>query len=598
MFFDSGGNISDTSSFFQRRAAVILFVILILLSLAVRVSALRSFNSSVYAGFLMPDEKVYHQWAVRIASGKTGASEAWDFAPLPAYLMAAVYRIFSPDARYIRYLNIILGVLTCCWLCLIGEKLGGTAVGLGACFLAALCSPLIFFSITLMKTALGLFLFSLAILFFLSSFGKNAMAGMFLTGVVSGLLLNVRSNCILMIPVFAWAAPFFFPGSRKRRAGILIIFLAGLCLSVTPFVIRNYRLSGDIALLPAGGFNLYLGNNPENRFPYYRPVSFATSSPSKQAVQFAIEASIRTGRKLSSKEASAYWIHETFRQAAARPTWEQLCRFARKTAALFSRMDSADNWHIGFVSEYIRFFRFPFFGFGVILPLGMAGMAVYPEYRKKYSLLSVFAAYAVSLVIFFPNVRLRLPMLIILIPFAVTGFAGLFSFLRVRDFGKIRLYTAVFTFFAILTFLPVPGADDMSAHCNRHAGLLFSKGRKNEALRYWEMSCRMKGSYSALADISLASYHAGRNNTGEALVYLEKIPDDSFAAADKYEVKGDMLIRERKFAEAADAYRKSLEINAGQERVIEKLIKVCKIYNRSEVADLENRLMYISSFYN
>jgi hypothetical protein len=35
------------------------------------------------------------------------------FPPLPAYLMAAVYAVFSPDLVYVRYLDLALGILTC-----------------------------------------------------------------------------------------------------------------------------------------------------------------------------------------------------------------------------------------------------------------------------------------------------------------------------------------------------------------------------------------------------------------------------------------------------------------------------------------------------
>jgi len=59
-------------------------------------------------------------------------------------------------------------------------------------------------------------------------------------------------------------------------------------------MIRNYMVAGSFQLTTSQmGFNLYLGNNPQNPTPYYRPVPFAITSPFQQGIQFTIEASRR-----------------------------------------------------------------------------------------------------------------------------------------------------------------------------------------------------------------------------------------------------------------------------------------------------------------
>ena len=78
------------------------------LACVVRVLALLSLSKTVYFTNLMPDEFLYHAWASEIANGTYRPSSVYQFAPLPAYVMAAVYKLLSPDIFYIRILNIVL----------------------------------------------------------------------------------------------------------------------------------------------------------------------------------------------------------------------------------------------------------------------------------------------------------------------------------------------------------------------------------------------------------------------------------------------------------------------------------------------------------
>ena len=81
-------------------------------------------------------------------------------------------------------------------------------------------------------------------------------------------------------------------------------------------------------------------------------------------------------------------------------------------------------------------------------------------------------------------------------------------------------------------------------------------------------------------------------------MYLNKIPDDSFAAASKYELSGDIMTYKNRIPEAISAYKKSLEINSGQRRVLAKLIRLYRSINPSKAVQEEERLKYISSFYD
>ncbi len=61
--------------------------IILLAAIALRIAALLNYQNSIYNGFLIWDESVYQNWAIKILEGSSPTNFAHDFAPLPAYLM-------------------------------------------------------------------------------------------------------------------------------------------------------------------------------------------------------------------------------------------------------------------------------------------------------------------------------------------------------------------------------------------------------------------------------------------------------------------------------------------------------------------------------
>ena len=469
-------------------------------------------RNSLYGDFLVWDERVYHGWASALAAGTSEAPVVSDFTPLYAYIMALVYKVFSINIFYVRILNIVFGVATCVLIYFIGRELAGRTAGFFASLIASLYKPFIFFSVVLMKTSLSLFLFALVFYLFISLMNRSSLIKMLLLGVFAGLLINVRANCIFMIPIMPAAILMIHlkkGAMLKTMAALLLIYAAGVSVSVLPFVARNYRVSGDLAVTASGGFNFYMGYHPDNLSPYYRPVPFASSSTARQAAQFVIEASRRANRKLSPKEASDYWTSETLGWAMKNP--ESFTeKTILKTLALFNGFEAADNYHIGFISNSVGFFKWPFFEIWMLLPFGMAGMVVTTRTSGKFYALHLAAAsYAVTLVIIFTNVRIRMPLMIVLIPVAVIGVKHLpVESIASGSVKTVVAYaSALLLFFAWPLFLPIEGAGDLTAHYNTHAANLYAKGRKAEALGCWEMSSGMNGAYSPFAELSLSEHH-------------------------------------------------------------------------------------------
>lgn len=555
----------------------------------------------------------------KIASGAYSSQSIYEFAPLFAYIVAFLYKIFSPDLVYIRALNVILGVVVCWFVYLIGTALTNRRIGLLAGLVAALYKPFILYSIVPLKESLAALCFA-AVLYYLLVLMDILFRGkdnqtcdtpvierrLFITavalGLAAGFLINVRPNALVIVPLIfllpLWHA--FQDRLPFRRIGIVLsVILLGFILALSPFVTRNYFVAGKLALTTSqGGFNLYLGNNLGNPDPYYRPVPFATSSPFEQGIQFTIEASRRTGKTMTSEEASRYWTQETIREAAKQPR-AFLWKLWQKTLVTVNRFEACDHYDTDFLSQFVTTFRFPFFSFWMIFPFAMVGMvpAVLHD-RKSRAVSLILAVYTLTLIAFFSSGRYRLPAVTLLIPFAVIGLTNIITALREKNYRRGGLYIALTLAFLALGNLPVKATDDKSAYFNTHAMIMNDIGRQNEAVYYWRLSSEMNKPFSAFAHRSLAEYYFQQGDFKRGYSYLNKIGDDSFAAARKYDLMGDILLSQNNLSEAVKSYEKSLKINSGQRITLLKLIRLYEKIDPPQAAHYKDRLKYISSFYD
>jgi len=585
--------------FFCDRYHFPLLFCILAVAFILRLLALSSLKGTIYFDYLMYDERLYHEWAKALAEGTFKSSSVYEMAPLPAYIMAMIYWLLSPDVMLIRIANIIFNVLTCWIVYLLGRDLSNRTTGLIACLIAALYEPFIFYSIVPLNTSMSVFLFALACWLLVAFIQKGSMVRAFLLGISICLAYNVRPNCILLIPaimlLIMWHA-FRNKYPLKNFVMVLILYVSGAAVVQAPFMIRNYMKAGEASAAPSqSGLNLYICNNLEYGFP----VPFATTVPTEMGTQFTIEASRRAGTRLTSQEASRYWTGEVFKSAMNRPA-AFISKQIKKLLGVFNRVDKGDHYQISFVSDYARFFKLPFLNLWLIVPFGMTGMclAMFRD-RKSFALAAVFIIYAATLVIFFSHERVRMPLMIILMPFAITGLERMYSHIKNKEPKGKFIYAGILALFFVIEFLPVRDTKDITASLNTHAIILNSKGLAGEAVKFWEESSGLEKQYSDFANLSLGGVYSSRGNKDKAFSYLNRISDKSYAAAYKYELIGDIMAKDSQYDKAVDAYEKSLDINSGVRLTHRKLIEaLLKSDRKKEAQEQYNKLIYIKSFYN
>ena len=578
-----------------------LLVVTLALAVIVRGLALYSISQTEYFQTLIIDEQIYHTWAAKLAAGTYTSTLAYKTSPLPAYVVGFLYKVLHPDPLYFRLLNIGLGTATCGVLYVLGKEMANRRVGLCSALLAALYQPFILYSIVPLKTVLEVFLFSLTALLLAKAMTGNRLWSFFLLGLATGLLNATRENTIvfsvIILSLLLWTH-FQSCEPLKRFASQSGIFIVGLLLALTPFMVRNYLAAGELILTThQGGFNLYLGNRLDTMSPYYRPAPFASSNADELEIHFRIEASRRLGHSVSPGESERYWIQQVIDSAVANPA-TFAAKQTYKLLALLNPAEAGDHYDIEFLSQFATFFAFPFPSFGLIMPLGVAGLILKStSSRVQLGIALLLVGYTLALLPFHINGRYRLPFTIMLMPFVFICIEHLVDYSRKPHLARGAGCILLISLLGSTELIPVPGANDPTTYLNIHAWVLSQADKEEEAIAYWEQSSSMEGTFSAFADLSLARHALLLQATDKALSHLSKISENSFAAATKHELLGDIWRKQGRTNEALSEYERSLEINYGKVQVRRKLVELLENVDK-ERAVRESRLLdTISSLY-
>ncbi len=448
------------------RTALYLSVIL-LLGLVLRLVYL--WQVSEYPNFHVPypgmDVAFYHDRAKEVAAGNLLlGNNAYYYAPLYAYFLGGLYSLFGDSYWVARLANVIIGVGNIALIYFLTLRLfksTGTALlaGLGA----AIYGPLLFFDTTGLKTTLGLSLIAL-LLFLLSGSDQNKKPLYWVfTGLTAGLAFNLGGHMALFLPAIClWLLmrkPFQHkeqadsnkPAALQKRFQIVSLFVIGILIAVAPFALRNYYVSQDMILINSeGGIHLYIGNH-EGAWGGYSRISGIRPNIAGSHVDAMRMAEKETGKELSDSEVSAYWKNRTYDFIKEHPG-EFFALLGKKTLLLFS------DYEVPNVEDYQYFrqkssFLAVFPGIGILLPLGLCGMlSAAIGFRKKgfenrglVPLFIFFFTFSLALVLTLVTWRYRLPLTVVLLPFASYFLVRSFKLAKSREFKALILSAVLLT---------------------------------------------------------------------------------------------------------------------------------------------------------
>jgi len=514
--------------------AVALFAV----AMAVRLLHVWAIHSTPFFDVLLGDARGYDAWAQRLASGDWVGTDVFYQAPLYPYFLGVLYALAGRDLLMVRVVQAAVGAAAAVVLASAGTRLFSRPVGLIAGFGLALYAPAIFFDALLQKTVLDIFFICLLLWVVSGLVDRPADARLwFGLGPTMGALSLTRENALALVAVVAvWsvvadrtvrsrsraATPPDSPAGHAPRPWLALGL--GLSLALLPVVARNYAVTGGFYLTTSQfGPNFYIGNNPSADGTYMplRPGRGAPEFERQDATEIAERA---LQRRLTPADVSAYWTDRALAFITSQ-AGDWLALLGRKVALLWNTSEMLDTESQDSYEEVSPVLRtLAVVGhFGVLVPLAVLGLvAAWPERRRLWPLLALFAAYAASVVLFFVFARYRFPLVPFLLIFAANGVVAARALVTSAPTSSRVALGVALGIVALLVNRPLLSPARMRAITETNLGTaLHEAARHDEAVARLEKATALQPDYApAFNNLGVALRAQGR--TDDAIAAYEQ----------------------------------------------------------------------------
>ena len=392
------------------------------------------------------DMYIFDQWAQRIVGGdllgrttyhpildwmsRTVPPETWARwfgdapvyfkAPLYAYLVALLRALFGDPALPMAILQIGASAASTVLLFLVTERLLGAAAAFFAALAFAVYGPAVHYDAVLLRGP-WIVLAALLVTWRLVELRERPTAwGAGILGAIVGvaILLNEGFSTLPLLVVVAFA---FWATGVRAWAAASAAFAAGLCLALSPLVVRNVAVGAPpFAVAVTGAWVLALSNASDSD-----PSTFGYPQPSFVPLMEASQGGV--GRVL--------WLClRSFDGPGA-----VLGFYLRRLVGLLTPFEDADN-----ASFYYAAIASPVLGwmpdYAWLFPLAAVGavlaVATTP-WRSLGALLPVSLALLATNLLAPPLSRYRLPLIVLAFPFAGLAAARAWSWVASRRFAAL-----------------------------------------------------------------------------------------------------------------------------------------------------------------
>jgi len=199
----------------------------------------------------------YHNTAVNLVEGR-GYSH---FASAPykptvfkpptySFFLAAVYKVFGININIAKVVQALLDSLGCLLLFLLARNYFSHRAAFSVMFLAAICPITAVYTNSLNPENLTLFFMALSLLFISRSIIGNNARDYFCAGLSVILMGYCRPEFFIFVFIFAGVI-FFLKKENKWK--LYLFYFLGVIVIMTPWVTRNYLLTGKFMPLSTGG---------------------------------------------------------------------------------------------------------------------------------------------------------------------------------------------------------------------------------------------------------------------------------------------------------------------------------------------------------
>jgi tetratricopeptide (TPR) repeat protein len=513
---------------------------------------------------LAGDGWTYDEWAQRIAAGAWLGEGVFYQAPLYPYFLAALQSLFGRNLWAIRFVQIILGALSCALLFVVGEKIFSRRAGLAAGLLLAFYAPAIFFDVLIEKSILDLFLLSVLLLLLLGTDAEGRWSKWLGAGAILGLLGLSRENALVLAPVVAlWVVVYFSARPLQLRAQRLAWFVAGVLLILLPVGLRNLAVGGEFKLTTSQlGPNFFIGNNAaaDGTYGSVRKIIGEAQLEGTDAKRLAQRA---MKRELTPGEVSDFWLGRALDYIKSQPA-DWLGLLGRKWLLVWNarEIEDSDDFYIYRSWSWQLDALGAVYHFGVLAPLAALGVALtWSRWRQLWLFYAMILSLAASVAIFYVFGRYRFPLAPLLALFAGAGAAAELQLYQEKNWRLMATGAAIALCAAVIVNWPVtnvsgPGA----AGYNNLSNAYLKQGKIAQATSTALKAIQADPDYG-VAHYNLGNLYAQQGRFDEARRHFETALRLYPNYADAHTNYGQLIAERGDIETGVRYFRRAIELN-------------------------------------
>lgn len=176
------------------------------------------------------------------------------------FVLVIGYRLFGNMLLGATLIQCLMGAALCAIVYLTGKRVFGPDVGLVAAFLAAIHPLLIWYTPRYRYENLLSLLLASCVYWLLRTLDSRSYRDAILTGLWLGAAALVN-QIVVLLPLALLPALLLFRSGRARAFGLLTVTVLTTALTILPWTVRNYQVSGRFILVHSGAITqLFKGN--------------------------------------------------------------------------------------------------------------------------------------------------------------------------------------------------------------------------------------------------------------------------------------------------------------------------------------------------
>jgi 4-amino-4-deoxy-L-arabinose transferase-like glycosyltransferase len=374
---------------------------IILLAFAVRVAV------RLYSGgpdFWENGYSFFFSLAQNIAAGNgiaVGDGPATSFR-VPVYaVLLAVLTFGNKTFLPVLFAQSLIGAGTVWCAAMLAREIFGNAAAIIAATLTAIYPYYVVHDTALQETSLYTLLIALAVLLLL----RVRRSGSVLTAMGAGLALGAAVLTRANLAPFALFAPLWLAMAGglhaapwRRRLGAAVLCAGVMALTVAPWLVRSYLLTGSATLSTQSGFFLWLGNNPYT-FSHY-PAESIDRSQATALAALSLQDKAELEARSHNEAIVDQWFLEKGLDYIREHPWRTLGNSFRKVGDAFGWLPSPRR---GFWPNL-----FHLLSYGPIMALGLWGMWAGRTHWREHSIFyGQFVWFAAVTAVFFGHTNYR-----------------------------------------------------------------------------------------------------------------------------------------------------------------------------------------------